>query len=227
MDKILEDLERAILAYDNGGAEKCAKEAIDAGLDPIRALDAITNSLKQVGDGYERGECWLPELVGAATAAKSAIPIIEERIRETGAKLNSLGKVIIGTVYGDIHDIGKNIVASLALTHGFQVIDLGVDVPAERFVDAVVSNMPDIVAMSALLTTTAHVQKEVIEAIRKAGLRDNLKIAVGGAALTSEFAEMIGADGYAPTAVDAIALFKRLIGIDSREYNRQRRIQAN
>ena len=214
MDKILEDLERAILDYDSNTAEKCAKEAIDAGLDPIRALDAITNGLKQVGDEYERGECWLPELIGAATTAKSAIPIIEGKIRETGAKLNSLGKVIIGTVYGDIHDIGKNIVASLALTHGFQVIDLGVDVPAERFVDAVVSNMPDIVAMSALLTTTAHVQKEVIEAIRKAGLSDKVKIAVGGAALTSEFAERIGADGYDPTAVGAVILFKRLMGID-------------
>lgn len=213
MTEILEKLKKAVIEYDGEAAASWARNALEEGIDPIKALDALTEALKQVGDGYGRGELWLPDLVGAASAMTSATPIIEEGIKATGGKRQKLGTIVLGTVYGDIHNIGKNMVSSLALAQGFEVIDLGVDVAAEKFIEAVIKHKPDILALSALLTTTAYVQKEVIEAIKKANLREKIKIAVGGGAMTPEFAEMIGADGYKPTAIGAVALFEEFVGI--------------
>ena len=213
MDEILESLKKAIIEYDNEAAASWAKKAVEEGIDPIKALDALTEGIRQVGDGYGRGELWLPDLVGAASAMISATPIIEEKIKATGGKRQTLGTIVIGTVYGDIHNIGKNMVSSLALAQGFEVIDLGVDVAAEKFIDAVTKHEPQILALSSLLTTSASVQKEIIEALKKANLREKVKIAMGGGAITPEFAETIGADGYKPTAIGAIALFKEFVGV--------------
>ena len=213
MTEVLENLKKAVIEYDDEAAVCWARKALEEGIDPVKALDALTKGVKQVGDGFGRGDLWLPDLVGAASAMTSATTILEERIKATGGKRQTLGRIVIGTVYGDVHNIGKNMVSTLALAQGFEVIDLGVDIVAEKFIEAVLNNEPDILAMSALMTTTAYEQKKVIEAIKEAGVRDKIKIAVGGAAVTHEFAEMIGADGYDPTAIGAITLFNKLLGI--------------
>ncbi len=214
MTEVLENLKKAVIEYDDEAAALWARKAVEEGIDPVKALDALTEGVKQVGDGFGRGDLWLPDLVGAASAMTSATTILEERIKATGGKRQTLGRIVIGTVYGDVHNIGKNMVSTLALAQGFEVIDLGVDIVAEKFIEAVLNNKPDILAMSALMTTTAYEQKKVIEAIKEAGVRGKVKIAVGGAAVTPEFAEMIGADGYDPTAIGAVTLFRKLIGIE-------------
>ena len=213
MSEIIDNLKKAILDYDNEAAAKWAKQAMDEGIDPIQALDALTEAIKQVGDGFGRGDFWLPDLVGASAAMQRATPIIEEKIKSVGGERKKLGTLVIGTVLGDIHNIGKDMVSSLAMAQGFEVIDLGVDVPSNKFLEAVIEHKADILALSALLTTTAHVQREVIESIVKANLRDKIKIAVGGGAITSQFAETIGADGYKPTAIGAVELFKSFLDI--------------
>jgi len=142
----------------------------------------------------------------------AATPIIEEEIKRVGAKKESVGSVVIGTVYGDIHSIGKTMVATLLSAEGFSVHDLGINVAAEGFVEAVKKYKADILAMSALMTTTAPEQRKVTETLREEGLSDRVKIMVGGAAVTQEFAYSIGADGYAPTAPGAVKLARSLIG---------------
>jgi len=210
--EVLENLRKAIIEYDSAGAASWARKAVQEKIDPIKALDTMTAAIKQVGDGFARGELWLPDLVGAADAMTSATPIIEEEIKRRGTKRESLGTVVIGTVYGDIHTIGKTMVATLLTADGFVVNDLGINVTAENFVEGVKRYRPDILAMSALMTMTAPEQKKVIATLKKEGLRDKVKIMVGGGAITQEFADSIGADGYDPTAPGAVKLARRLIG---------------
>lgn len=210
--EILENLKKTIIEYDSEGAASWARKAVQEKIDPVKALDTMTAAIKQVGDGFARGELWLPDLVGAADAMTSATPIIEEEIKRRGTKRESLGTVVIGTVYGDIHSIGKTMVAALLTADGFAVNDLGINVTAEDFVEGVKRYRPDILAMSALMTMTATEQKKVIASLKKEGLRDKVKIMVGGGAITQEFADSIGADGYDPTAPGAVKLARRLIG---------------
>jgi len=212
MDTILESLKKAVIEYDREAAASWARKALEEGIDPIEAVDALTEGIKQVGDGYGRGELFLPELVGAAEVMKRAVPILEEEINRRGKKRETAGVIVLGTVKGDIHDIGKNIVATLLTIDGFSVIDLGVDVAAEKFVEAIVKHKPGILAMSALLTMTASEQRKVIDTLKKEGIRDKVKVMVGGGAITQGFADDIGADGYDPTAVGAAKLARRLIG---------------
>ena len=209
--EILEKLKRAIKEYDSQGAASLAREIIQQKVEPMKALEAMMEVIKQVGDAFSKGELWLPDLVGAADAMTSAMPIIEEEIRKVGAKRKVLGNVVIGTVCGDIHSIGKSMVATLLTANGFAVIDLGINVSTESFIKAVGKYKPDILAMSALLTTTAIEQKKVIEALEKKGLRDKVKVMVGGGAVTQEFADSIGADGYSPTAPRAAELARSLV----------------
>jgi corrinoid protein of di/trimethylamine methyltransferase len=210
--EILENLKRAIKEYDSQSAASLARKIAQEKVDPVKALDAMTEAIKQVGDAFGRGELWLPDLVGASEAMTSATPIIEEEIKKVGAKRRVLGNVVIGTVCGDIHSIGKSMVATLLTANGFAVIDLGINVSAESFIKAVEKYKPDILGMSALLTTTAIEQKKVIEALEKKGLRDKVKVMVGGGAVTQEFADSIGADGYSPTAPGAAELAGSLVG---------------
>jgi methylmalonyl-CoA mutase cobalamin-binding domain/chain len=210
--EVLEELSKAIKTYDRGEAERCARELVQGKMDPLKALDAMTEAIRQVGDGFGRGELWLPDLVGAAAAMEAATPIIEEEIKRVGATRKSLGSVVIGTVFGDIHTIGKTMVATLLTAGGFAVADLGINVTAESFVEGIRQHNADILAMSALMTTTAPEQRKVIETLRKEGLRDEVKIMVGGGAITQEFANSIGADGYDPTAPGAVTLAMRLMG---------------
>lgn len=210
--EILENLKKTIIEYDSEGAASWARKAVQEKIDPVKALDTMTAAIKQVGDGFARGELWLPDLVGAADAMTSATPIIEEEIKRRGTKRESLGTIVIGTVYGDIHSIGKTMVAALLTADGFVVNDLGINVTAENFVEGVKKYRPDVLAMSALMTMTAPEQKKVIATLKKEGLRDKVKIMVGGGAITQEFADSIGADGYDPTAPGAVKLARRLIG---------------
>ena len=212
MSKVVEELNKALLGYDAEGAERLARQAVEEGLDPVAILHEITETAKQVGDAYARGELWLPDLVGMAEAMRRALPVLEEKILESGKQVESAGTIVAGTVVGDIHSIGIGMVVALARAAGFKVIDLGVDVSPEKFLQSLREHRPDILAMSALLTTTAQAQKAVVETLKEENLRGKVRVAVGGGAITQEFADMIGADGYSPTAPGAVELFKRLMG---------------
>ena len=205
-------LKKAIWEYDSQSAANLARNLIEKGAEPLAVLDALTAAIRQVGDRFGKGELWLPDLVGAADAMQAAMPIIEKALKETGSQRTSLGVVVIGTVFGDIHNIGKDMVSTLLTAAGFEVHDLGVNVPAEQFIKVIVERKADILAMSALLTTTAAEQRKAIDFLEKKGMRQAVKIMVGGGALTSGFAEDIGADGYEPTAPGAVKLAMRLLG---------------
>lgn len=210
-EEILEGLKKSIIDYDSQGAAAWARKAVERTIDPVKALDAITVAIKKVGDDFGRGMLWLPDLICAAEAMSSALPIIETEIKRKGAKRKSLGTVVAGTVYGDIHSIGKTMVCTLLTAEGFTVHDLGINLTAEEFMDGIRKYKADILAMSALMTMTASEQKKVIAALEKAGLRKKVKVMVGGAAVTKKFAEEIGADGYDPTAVGAVKLARSLV----------------
>lgn len=154
-NQILEELGRTVTEFDIDGAEETAKKAIEAGIDPIKAMDSLIAAIRQIGDAFSRGETFLPELVGAAASLQRAMPIIEAEILRKGTVRESLGQVVIGSVAGDLHNIGKSMVSSLMTAEGLSVHDLGIDVSTENFVKAVRDLKPNILAMSALLTTTA------------------------------------------------------------------------
>jgi corrinoid protein of di/trimethylamine methyltransferase len=213
----LENLKKAITKYDTNEAAIWARKAMEEKLDPVESVNAVIEVIKEVGDAFGRGELWLPDLFGAAGAMQSAMPILESEITRRGMERNSLGTVVIGTVYGDIHDIGKNLVSTMLTADGFSVHDLGVNITAEEFVEAVKRYKPNILAMSALLTVSAPEQRKVTETLKKKGLRDKVKIMVGGSAITEEFAEEVGADGYEATAPRAPKLARRLIGLNKED----------
>jgi methanogenic corrinoid protein MtbC1 len=212
--EILENLIKSVVQYDVKGARQWAERAVAEGVDPIKGLDALTEAIRQVGDEFARGDLWLPDLVGAADALQSAMPVLEAEIKRRGASRESLGMVVLGTVKGDIHTIGKGMVGTFLTAAGFEVRDIGVDVSAQQFVDAIKEYKADIVAMSALLTFTAPEQRRVIEVLKEAGIRDQVKVIVGGGAITEAFAKSIGADGYRPEAPAVVGLAKELLGIE-------------
>ena len=156
--EILENLKKAVAEYDTDGAVSWARKALEEKISPVAAIDALIAAIREIGDAFGRGELWLPDLMGAAEAMQSAMPIFEEEIMKRGLKRKSLGTVVIGTVYGDIHDIGKTMVGTLLTATGFSVHDLGVNKTVEEFIDAVREYKPNILAMSALLTNTRFYQ---------------------------------------------------------------------
>ena len=208
----LENLRKAVFEYDKELAQASAKKAVEQGLDPLEALDVMTVAIREIGDAFGRGELWLPDLVGASDAMQAAVPILEDEIKKRGETRKPLGIVVAGTVFGDIHNIGKTMVTTLLTSAGFQVYDLGVNVHAKGFIDAIKKYNPDLLAMSALMTTTCTEQEKVIKELEKEGLREKVKVMVGGAAVTEEFAKSIGADGYDPTAPGAVELALKLLG---------------
>jgi methanogenic corrinoid protein MtbC1 len=210
-DEILTNLAKAVKEYDNAGAESWARRAMEEGIEPMAALDALTDAIREVGDGFAAGELFIPELVSAAQAMQSAMPVIEGVITQRGGTRTSAGKVVAGSVHGDIHSIGKTNLCTLLTASGFEVIDLGVDVPLERFVETVREEEADVLAMSALLTVTAQEMGRVIEALGAEGIRERVKVIVGGAAVSDRFADKIGADGYDPTAPGGVRLAQELL----------------
>lgn len=209
---VYEDLRKALIEYDKELAIASAKKVVEQEMDPVKAFEVMTDAIREIGDGFGRGDLWLPDLVGASEAMSSAVPILEEELKKKGLKRESVGIVVLGAVYGDIHTIGKTMVATLLTADGFTVHDLGVSIKPEVFVEAVRKYNADILAMSALMTTTAPEQQKTIELLKKEDLRDKVKVIVGGGALTQDFADSIGADGYDPTAPGAPKLCRRLLG---------------
>jgi methanogenic corrinoid protein MtbC1 len=204
----------AILSYDTANAESVVRQALAAGAAPLEVANAMTEAIRSVGDRYGSGELFLPELIGAAEVLKRALPVVTEAIRRSGSKQETLGAAVIGTVFGDIHTIGKNLVATLLLTGGFEVVDVGANVKAESFVASVREKGAVLLAMSALLTTTSMEQKNVIRKLEAEGLRRKVKVIVGGGSITQEFATAIGADGYGANAPDGVRIAKKLIGAE-------------
>ena len=209
--EIIRKLKESILQFEAENARIWATKAVAEGVDPAKAANALTEAIREVGEAFGRGDIFLPELVSAADAMKQAMPVIEEGLKKAGKKRKTLGTLVIGTVEGDIHDIGKAIVAALFEASGFQVIDLGINVPAKAFVDAVKLHKPDLIGLSALLTTTAPQQKVVINSLQEAGLRNKVKVIVGGGAITQDFADRIGADGYGANAVEGVQVAVQLL----------------
>ena len=195
----LQRLTDAVIAGNAPEAKALTEAALGEGVPPATIVnDGLIAAMGVVGGRFGRGEIYVPEMLLSARAMQNALAILEPLLADSGAV--SRGTVVIGTVKGDVHDIGKNIVAIMLRGSGFTVHDLGVDVPVERFVAAIQEHRPDIVGMSALLTTTMTVMKTVIEALENAGVRDQVKVMVGGAPVTEEFAQSIGADGYGKDA---------------------------
>jgi corrinoid protein of di/trimethylamine methyltransferase len=211
----LDVLRSALLSFDEEKFMEAVKKSLEANINPLEIINVITDALQEIGRKFEEGEIFLVHLVTAGEMVKKAVSeYIEPSLKKARMERKPLGKVVIGTVAGDIHDIGKNIVATLLFSAGFEVIDLGKDVPVEEFIKAVKEHKPDVLGLSALLTTTMPVQKEVIEALKKNGLRDKVKVIVGGAPVTAQWAEQIGADGYAENGVAAVKLVKKLLKIE-------------
>ncbi len=203
----LEDIEKGIINLEK--IEDLVKNALDAGTDPIEIMNAIRKGLEEVGRKYENGEYFLMELILAGNAAKELMDIIMSSYPHNPNVRN--GKVVIGTVGGDIHDIGKNLVATVLLSAGFEVRDLGTDVACDKFVEAVRDEKPEILALSGLLTVCMNQFRSVIEKLEQAGLRKNVKIVVGGRPISQDFANEIGADAYGKDAMDAIAICGALL----------------
>ncbi|MBQ7162284.1 MAG: cobalamin-dependent protein [Bacteroidales bacterium] len=192
-------------------AQAATKVALEAGLQPQDIINGqMIRAMGEIGQQFQNGKVFVPQLLMAARAMKGAMQLLQPLM--AGQKISSLGKIVIGTVKGDLHDIGKNLVASMLEGCGFEVVDIGIDVPKEKYVEAVKEHHADILAISALLTTTMDYIPEVIQAVEEAGLRDKVKIMVGGAPLSQEFADQVGADGYSDNANSAVALAKRLLG---------------
>jgi corrinoid protein of di/trimethylamine methyltransferase len=211
----LELLKQSIINLDFDGTVKTAGEAMEAGVDPNLAInEGMVSGMAVVGDKFENGEYFLSELVVAAEVMREGLTVITPYLKGDVSK--SVGKVVIATVEGDYHDIGKNIGASLLKVQGFEVVDLGTDVPTGKIIDAVNEHQPDIVGMSALLNLTMVKMGETIEALKAANLREKIKIIVGGTSLTDEFAQKIGADHYAADAFQGVKKCVEWVGHQER-----------
>jgi corrinoid protein of di/trimethylamine methyltransferase len=208
----LDVLKEAIVKGNLAVAVETTKQAVEAGCDPQQVInDYMSKAMEEIGQRFEEGKAFVPELLMAARAMKGALEVLKPLLK--GDKTKLLGTVAIGTVKGDLHDIGKNLVASMLEGCGFEVINLGIDVSSEKFIQAVKEQNVNIICLSALLTTTMSYMKEVVEALEKAGLRDEVKVMVGGAPLNEQFAKGIGADGYGSNANAAVALAKKLMAV--------------
>lgn len=212
-EAILDAVKDSIVNFDIAGVKGKVQKALKLGLQPVEIIEkGIGRGMLDVGQRYESGEFFLPELMSAAATTKSAMEGLEPILRRPEGKATLLGTVVIGTVEGDLHDIGKNIAVALLMGAGFDVNDLGMDVPAERFVQEAGARNAKIVAMSALLTTTIQNMGKVTAALKGAGLATGVKVLLGGHHVTREFSEQIGADAYANDAVTGVKLAKRLAG---------------
>ncbi|MGQ9555080.1 MAG: corrinoid protein [Anaerolineae bacterium] len=211
---ILKELRQAVIDGDADVVRRLSQQALDSGMDPMQAInEGLIPGITEVGRLFERKEYFLPELMMAADAMKKGMVILEAAIGASGSKRQTLATVVLGTVKGDIHDIGKSIVGTLLSAHGFNVVDLGVDVSVERFIENLQKHDAQVLAMSSLLPTTMPYMKRVIDELAARGLRDKVKVIVGGAPVTPEYARQIGADGYGDDAIGAARVLQNLLGI--------------
>ena len=209
---LFEAMAQSIIDGEDADAVILARQAIEQGVDPLEAINqGFIIGLNEVGDQFGCGDMFLPDLVQAAEAMKAAVAVLEPEMTRRGSVREIPGKVVIGTVEGDIHDIGKTLVATLLSASGFQVYDLGVDVPISTFAEKAREVEADIVGVSTLLTTTMVRQRQVIEALDDMGLRPRVKVMVGGAPVTRDWAHEVGADGFSEDAIGAVAVAKKLV----------------
>ena len=218
MDGIMQEIFAGILNGHNNLVPQKVEQALKSGIDPVVILnESLIAAMNEVGRLFEEGEYFVPEMLIAARAMQAGLAVLKPQLMI--ADVESAGKVVIGTVKGDLHDIGKNLVTMMLEGVGFEVQDLGTDVPPEKFVEAVRDSGADIVAMSALLTTTMPGMNHAITALEEAGLRESVKILVGGAPITESFASQIGADGFAADASRAVRIAKSLLNRGSKFYS--------
>ena len=211
--ELFDAMKQSVIDGDEERAAELAQQALAQNVDPLAAInDGYVPGISYVGEQFGLGEMFLPDLMLAAEAMKAAVAVLEPEMQRRGMQRQMLGKVVLGTVKGDIHEIGKNLVATMLSASGFEVFDLGVDVPFAKFAEKAREVNADIVGVSALLTTTMVGQKTVIEALDDLGLRPKVKVMVGGAPVTKSWAEEIGADGFSEDAMGAVTLAKKLMG---------------
>lgn len=212
-EELFKQMAQSIIEGEKEVAEELAKKAVEVGIPP---LDAITKGfvvgVNYIGDLFGKGEAFLPELVMAGEAMKAAVAVLEPELKKLGEAREMMGRVVLATVEGDIHEIGKTLVGTMLSASGFEVIDLGVDQPAEKIIGKALEIDANLIGMSALLTTTMVRQREVIEELDKEGLRPRIKVMVGGAPITKDWAEKIKADGTSEDAIGAVQLAKKLVG---------------
>jgi len=212
-EKLFQDMAQSIIDGEDELAAQLAQQSIDLGIDPLESINkGFVLGVNHVGDEFSCGNAFLPELVMAGEAMKAAIAILEPELNRRGSKREVLGKIVIATVEGDIHDIGKTLVGTMMSAAGFEVYDLGVDVSISEIVGKAREVDADLIGVSALLTTTMVRQRDVVEAVEDLGLSDKVKVMVGGAPVTRAWMEEIGAAGYSEDAIGAIAVAKELLG---------------
>ena len=202
----------------DGYIEECAplaQKGLDLGYDPLEVMQGITSALKEVGKEFNDGRLFLTELMYSGESAKEAMLILTEEIKRQKRDVPYIGRVVIGTVASDIHDIGKSLVVAMLVAEGFEVIDLGIDVPFEVFVEKVKEVEPDILGLSALLSTTMVEFRNIVVALEEAGLRHKVKVIIGGALANMEIAEISGADAYGSDAIDAVVKVRALLDLEN------------
>lgn len=211
-EEVFQNLSNAVLNFDCDAAVDAAREAVASNVNPVKAIEeGLAKGLREVGDRFERGELWLPHLMLGAEAMEAAIKVLEEQFPREELEATSSGTVVIGTVEGDIHDLGLRIVASMLRANGFKVYDLGCNTRSLDFIRKAQEVGADIIAASSLMTTTMPFMKDLIEALESAGVRDQFKVLVGGGPVTEEWARNIGADGYGKDAAEAVKAAKELM----------------
>jgi corrinoid protein of di/trimethylamine methyltransferase len=209
--EMFDKLAEAVIKGETNNAEALAKEALEKGLDPLQCIaEGLTKGIQKVGELFASGEYFLPELIIGADAMKTALDILEPALIGDQAR-EVVGTIVLGTIEGDLHEIGKTLVGTMLTANGFKVIDIGVDKPASEFIDAVKESGANLVGASALLTTTMIRQENLIGALKEAGLREQVMVMVGGAPVTESYATQIGANGYAENAISAVDLAMRLV----------------
>ena len=213
-EQIYKTMAQSIIDGEADEAEELARQAIEMGIDPLDAINkGFVPGIDHVGKLFGCGDAYLPELVMAGEAMKTAVSVLEPEMAKRGSERKMLGTVVIGTIEGDIHDIGKTLVGTMLSASGFKVFDLGVDVPVMTLVEKARIENADIVGVSALLTTTMVKQRDVIEALDDMGMRPKVKVMVGGAPVTRTWADEIGADAFSEDAVGAVTVAKQLLGV--------------
>ncbi|MBP5736306.1 MAG: cobalamin-dependent protein [Acidaminococcaceae bacterium] len=212
-DTILAKLKQSILDFDEDAALDAAKESLQAGIDPLTSVGVLADALNELGVAFEKMEVFLPEIMLASDAFKNALSVLEPEIKKKNAEGKKAIPIVIGTVQGDIHQVGKDMVATFLATAGFEVYDLGVDVAPSRFLEEAKRLDAKIIAAAALMSTTRPVQKDLIDFLEAKGVRDKYIVLVGGGVVTQDWAEQIKADGYGQDAIAAVELAKKLLHV--------------